>query len=103
MPNFRLPDTPVSVAPPTGVRWQIFGLSCAASWTLYLHRYTFGLIMPTLAEEWGTSLTDLGFMQSALYSTYVALQIPCGLLVDRIGTRLFLSTIILAWSGVVAL
>ncbi|HEY4308657.1 MAG TPA: MFS transporter [Pirellulales bacterium] len=99
----RDPRIPENAAQPSRVRWQIFGLSCAASWTLYLHRYTFGLIMPTLAQEWDVSLTDLGFMQSAFYSSYVALQVPCGLLVDRVGTHLFLSGIILAWSGVVAL
>ena len=98
-----MPEPPPTAAGPTNVRWQIFGLSCAASWTLYLHRYTFGLIMPTLADEWDISLTDLGFMQSAFYSTYVALQVPCGMLVDRVGTHLFLSVIIVAWSGVVAL
>jgi len=88
---------------PSNVRWQIFGLSCATSWTLYLHRYTFGIVMPTLAEEWNVSLPDLGFMQSAFYGTYVALQVPTGMLVDRFGTHLFLGGIVLAWSGVVAL
>jgi len=91
------------VARPSNVRWQIFGLSCAASWTLYLHRYTFGLIMPKLATEWDVGLTDLGFLQSAFYGSYVALQVPCGMLVDRVGTHLFLGTMILAWSGVLAL
>ncbi|HEY1602246.1 MAG TPA: MFS transporter [Pirellulales bacterium] len=88
---------------PSHVRWQIFGLSCATSWTLYLHRYTFAIIMPTLAEQWGVSQSGLGFMQSAFYSSYVALQVPTGLLVDRLGTHLFLGGIVLAWSGVLAL
>jgi ACS family D-galactonate transporter-like MFS transporter len=88
---------------PSNVRWHIFGLSCATSWTLYLHRYTFGLAMPTLAEEWHVDLTELGFMQSAFYGTYVALQVPCGMLVDWLGTHLFLGGIVLAWSAVLAL
>jgi ACS family glucarate transporter-like MFS transporter/ACS family D-galactonate transporter-like MFS transporter len=88
---------------PTNVRWQIFALSCASSWTLYLHRYTFALVMPSLAEEWNVDRADLGFMQSAFYATYVAMQVPCGLLVDWLGTHLFLGGIILAWSGVLAL
>ena len=88
---------------PSNVRWQIFALSCASSWTLYLHRYTFALVMPSLADEWHVDLADLGFMQSAFYATYVAMQVPCGMLVDWLGTHLFLGGIILAWSGVLAL
>ena len=102
-PTSSLAASSSSSERPSHVRWQIFGLSCAASWTLYLHRYTFGLIMPTLAEEWHVGLTDLGFLQSAFYSSYVALQVPCGILADRLGTHLFLGTMIIAWSAVLAL
>ena len=93
---------PRSFPPATNVRWQIFGLSCATSWTLYLHRYTFGIIMPTLADEWHVSLPDLGFMQSAFYAAYVRCKFRRGSW--SIGfAHLFLGTILLLWSGVLAL
>ncbi len=88
---------------PSNVRWRIFGLSCAASWTLYLHRYTFALITPALAAEWKVEPTELGYLPSVFYATYVALQVPCGMLVDRLGTHLFLGSIIVAWSAFLAL
>ena len=40
-----LPGSPSDGPPfarPTRVRWLIFGLACAASWLLYLHRYLDG-------------------------------------------------------------
>ena len=45
---------------PTHVRWIVFSLAFATSALLYLHRYVFAFIKPTLAEEWGLSNTELG-------------------------------------------
>jgi hypothetical protein len=42
---------------PTQVRWLIFGLACAVSWLLYLHRYSWGVIRPALKREF-PELTD---------------------------------------------
>jgi len=87
----------------TNVRWQVFGLSCATSWMLYVHRYVFALAMPSLAEEWDVSKTSLGGLSSAFYATYLFFQIPSGLLADFAGPHLFLGGIIIAWSAVLAL
>ena len=44
-------------ARPTNVRWSVFSLAFVTSALLYLHRYVFAFIKPTLAEEWGLSNT----------------------------------------------
>jgi len=88
---------------PTNVRWQVFGLSCGASWILYLHRYVFALIKPALAQEWDVDLVSLGAMDSVFYASYLVCQVPSGLAADLVGSRLFLGSIIVAWSICLAL
>lgn len=94
--------TPLT-APATNVRWQVFGLCCATSWTLYVHRYVFALAMPAIGEELNLDETTLGGLQSAFYATYLLFQIPAGVFADWAGPHLFLGGIIIAWSVALAL
>jgi len=83
---------------PTNVRWLIFSLGCGTSWFLYLHRYTFGLIKPSLAQEWGLDKVELGTLDFAFSISYSLAQVPSGLLGDFLGAHLFLGAIIVAWA-----
>lgn len=83
---------------PTKVRWLVFALACGASWFLYLHRYTFGLIMPELGKEYGWSKEQQGALASVFNITYAAGQIPGGLICDLFGPHLFVSACIVGWS-----
>lgn len=83
---------------PTNVRWIVFALGCGTSSLLYLHRYTFALIKPELAKEWGLTNTELGVLDSAFSVFYMAFQFPAGVAADVLGAHLFLGGIILAWS-----
>lgn len=100
--NLRQTDR-APLAPPTAMRWRIFALACGTSWILYLHRYVFALIKPELASRWGIDETTLGAMDSAFYVGYLGFQIPAGLLCDMLGTHLFLSSIIVGWSALLAM
>jgi len=83
---------------PTNVRWIVFALGCGSSWMLYLHRYTFALIKPKLANEYGLSNTELGALDSAFSLFYMVFQFPSGVAADVLGAHLFLGGIILVWS-----
>jgi ACS family glucarate transporter-like MFS transporter len=84
---------------PTRVRWLIFVLICAASWLLYLHRYSWGVIKPFIRQEYpGITDTELGWLDSAFLATYAVGQTPGGLAGDLLGTRAILILIILLWS-----
>lgn len=83
---------------PSNVRWLVFGLSCATSFVLYLHRYSWNIIGPKLQEEGGLSHTQVGLLFSLFYYTYALGQIPSGLFIDRFGPHRFLTAIIAAWS-----
>jgi sugar phosphate permease len=88
---------------PTRVRWLIFFLACAASWLLYLHRYSWGVIKPALQREHPElTSTQLGWLDSAFNLTYALGQVPAGLAGDYFGARGVLAVIVLAWSAVIA-
>lgn len=70
---------------------------------LYLHRYAFALIKPTLKEEWNLSKTELAGLDSAFLTCYSAFQIPGGILCDLAGAHLFLAGIIVFWSLALAM
>src|SRR5437660_8724738 len=90
-------------ARPTRVRWLIFVLICAASWLLYLHRYSWGVIKPAFRRENpGLTDTEVGWLDSAFLATYAFGQTPGGLVGDVFGTRAVLVLILLLWSLAVA-
>src|SRR5262249_55674003 len=87
---------------PTQVRWLIFALACAVSWLLYLHRYSWGVIRPSLlAENPGLTDASLGWLDAVFNATYAIGQVPGGLAGDWLGPRAVLSVAILCWSGCV--
>jgi MFS family permease len=77
---------------------MVFGLAAAASFLLYLHRYTWNLIRPELEAEYHFSNIQLESLGSAFFLPYAAGQIPSGILCDLFGPHLFLVAIILLWS-----
>ena len=93
----------VSSERPTRVRWLMFSLACGTSWFLYLHRYTWNVIGPYLAEDYGLSKTELGTIFTFFTPTYGIGQIPSGILCDFIGPHMFLGVIIVLWSLVMPL
>ena len=88
---------------PTNVRWSVFSLAFATSALLYLHRYVFGFIKPTLSKEWGLSNTELGQLDSAFSACYTLFQFPLGIAADVAGVHLVLSLLIGVWCGGLAL
>ncbi|HEU5116508.1 MAG TPA: MFS transporter, partial [Isosphaeraceae bacterium] len=87
---------------PTTIRWRVFALACAASFLLYLHRYTWNIVGPKIQERFDLSNTQAQFLFSLFYYTYAVCQIPSGVVIDRYGPHRFLSVILLAWSVALA-
>jgi sugar phosphate permease len=84
---------------PPRVRWLILSLACAASWLLYLHRYSWGVLKPAFRRE-HPDLTDteVGWLDAAFNAAYALGQIPGGLAGDAFGPRAILTALILLWS-----
>src|SRR5688572_28464264 len=87
----------------TQVRWIVFALACAASWLLYLHRYSWGVVKYEFARENPhLKAEDLGWLDSAFQATYGLGQVPSGLAADLFGARGILTGSIAVWSLTVA-
>lgn len=69
------------------VAWTIWG--CAALFYLYEYvlRVSSSVITEELMRDFGVTSTALGVLVSCYYLSYVPLQIPCGVIVDRFGVR----------------
>ena len=53
----------------------------------YLFRTVNAIISPQLVDDVGLSAADLGFMTSAYFITFAAVQLPLGIVLDRFGPR----------------
>src|SRR5947209_20103307 len=83
---------------PTQVRWLVFCVAGAASWLLYLHRYSWGVIKPAFRAENKLTDTEIGWLDAAFSATYALGQVPGGLAGDLFGPRAILSSMIVVWS-----
>jgi MFS family permease len=65
----------------------------------YLFRSINALIAGDLSAELGLSAADLGLLTSAYFLLFAAVQLPCGVLLDRYGPRLVDSALLLIASA----
>lgn len=88
-PSSYIPSNNISPLPDKGSlrAWIILG--CA--WLFYLYEYILrvspSVITHNLMTDFNATSTTLGVLISFYYISYVALQIPCGVIVDSLGTR----------------
>ncbi len=90
-------DRPAAPSQPTNIRWCVFSLAFVTSALLYLHRYVFAFIKPTLVKEWGLSNTELGEIDSAFSVCYTLFQFPIAIAADACGVHLVLAFLMLVW------
>lgn len=85
-PNMEIPSSPLK-ASPAMYAWIIW--SAAAMFYLYEYvlRASPGVMTNELMRDFGVTSTALGIFTSAYYFSYVPLQVPCGMIVDWLGTR----------------
>lgn len=69
------------------IPWVIWG--CAGLFYLYemILRASPSVMTSDLMHDFSVASTALGVLSSFYYYAYVVLQIPCGLIVDKLGTR----------------
>jgi len=83
---------------PTQVRFLSLALITAGTTVNYLDRAVLGIAAPLLRVRLHLSAGELGLLLSAFSWTYVAAQIPGGILLDRIGTRIVYGCALSLWS-----
>ncbi|MBI4279004.1 MAG: MFS transporter [Armatimonadetes bacterium] len=77
---------------PRGYALRAVGLFCLGWALVYANRSTLFPMLKPIGEEFGLSGVQTGAVASAYFFTYVALQIPLGQLIDRLGVKRVLVT-----------
>lgn len=80
------------------LRWLILGLLFLSTVINYVDRQALSVLLPTLRSELGLSSADYGAITTVFMLSYAFAQIPAGMWIDRIGTRIGFSVSIVAWS-----
>jgi MFS family permease len=74
--------------PPEAPRFGRIYLPFAAGYLLsYLYRNVNAVISPELSRELGLQPAGLGLLTSAYFLSFAAMQLPAGMLLDRLGPR----------------
>ena len=98
--------------PPLRLAWTVWGLGAALYLFGFFQRVAPGVITSELSTDFGLSAAALGSLSAFYFYSYVAMQIPTGILADVWGPRRLLTvgailsavgTLIFAFSGDVAL
>ncbi len=88
---------------PTWIRFRILLLLFVSVVINYMDRTNISVAATAISEEFRLSSVQLGMIFSAFGWTYVALQIPGGILTDRFGARILYAVSLVGWSFVTLL
>ena len=83
---------------PTNKRYQILGLVFISVVINYLDRSNISVAAKALSEDLDLDKIKMGLIFSAFGWTYASLQIPGGILVDKIKARVLYAIILTLWS-----
>ena len=83
---------------PARLRWTIVGLLSSSIAINLIDRQVLSVLAPVLREELRLSATQYAYITASFQLGMMAGQVPVGALMDRVGTRLGLAAIFVAWS-----
>jgi MFS family permease len=74
--------------------WLVWGLAASAFFIEYFARVAPGVMIDSLMHDFKVQALALGSLSAFFYYTYVGMQIPVGILVDRFSLRWLLTSMI---------
>lgn len=74
--------------------WLVWGLAASAFFIEYFARVAPGVMIDSLMHDFNVQALALGSLSAFFYYTYVGMQIPVGILVDRFSLRWLLTSMI---------
>ncbi len=80
------------------VRWTIVALLSASIAINLIDRQVLSVLAPVLRENLQLSATDYGYITAAFQLGMMAGQVPIGAFMDKVGARIGLAVIFVAWS-----
>ena len=87
-------------------RWLVLGVCTLSFMQTHIHRVGFAPLIPIFIAELGITYTAAGTIMTAYFWTYTAVQVPIGIMTDRLGARrvmLAFMAVLLLGVGVFAL
>jgi MFS family permease len=84
------PQTP-RPSPPPSLAWTVWGLAAALYFIAFYQRVAPAVLTNELTAEFNLTAASLGNLSAFYFYSYVALQIPIGLMADRWGPRVLLA------------
>jgi ACS family hexuronate transporter-like MFS transporter len=76
----------------------ILGLLFLSTVINYVDRQALSVLLPTLRTELGLSSADYGTITTVFLAAYTIAQIPAGMGIDKVGTRIGFCVSIIGWS-----
>lgn len=71
----------------TSRRWAILGVCVLGTVIAYIHRLGLAPLVPMLVADLDVAYAGAGVLVTAYFWTYAAVQVPLGVLTDRVGAR----------------
>lgn len=72
--------------------WLVWGVAALAYVAAILHRSSLGVAGPAAAERFEVAATELSTLGAVQVGVYAAMQIPVGVLLDRLGPRVLIAS-----------
>ena len=82
----------------TNFRWKIAFLIFLISFVAYMGRVNLSVATPVIMQEFGFTKIDMGFIQTCFFAGYALMQVPGGILSEKLGFRKTGALAILWWS-----
>ena len=93
-----LTDTDIAIRMTNARRWSIVGLLFTASLINYFDRATIAFALPLISKELHLGPEAKGVLLSAFFWSYALMQIPMGVLADRVNLRWLYALAFTLWS-----
>jgi MFS transporter, ACS family, glucarate transporter len=90
--------SPISSQAPTNVRFRVLVFAVTLAVITYIDRVCISQAAPLIAHDLGFSREQMGYVFSAFVLSYSLFEIPGGYLVDRMGSRRVLTSVVIWWS-----
>src|SRR3954464_15939131 len=81
----------------TTVRWKIFFLMLCLVSINYIDRASLSIAMPLMSQEFNLNAMEQGLILSSFFWTYTVMQVPGGMLADRLKPRIMIAVPTFAW------
>jgi ACS family hexuronate transporter-like MFS transporter len=72
----------------SALRWLILGLLFLSTVINYVDRQALSVLRPTLRKELGLTSADYGTITTVFMLAHALAQVPAGMWIDRVGTRI---------------